>query len=88
MHPKVRRDLAFARRLDHVNTRRVAALPARSTLERWLQFPDRRVTRSADGIEREARPRLAPIALDLGPACAYGIRIPASLVTSADEVIE
>ncbi len=36
--------------------------------QRSLQLPERRVARSADGVERQTRPRLAAIALDLQPA--------------------
>jgi hypothetical protein len=55
MHP-FGRDLLCRRELYHVHRRRVAALPARSALQRGLKFPDRRIPRPADGIERQAHP--------------------------------
>jgi hypothetical protein len=61
---KIRRDLARLCRLDHVHRRRVAAFPARSAFQRRLKFPDRRIARSADGIEGQAGPRLAAMAFE------------------------
>ena len=54
MHTLVRRDLLRRGQLDHVHRRRVAAFPARSAFQRRLKFPDRRVTRTPDRIERDA----------------------------------
>ena len=53
----------------------LAALRASSVASRFeamhsrgLQLPDRRASGSADRIERQARPRLASVALDLKPS--------------------
>lgn len=48
----------------------IRTLPAGPTLQRGLQLPDRRVARPAEGIQREARPGLTAVALDLKPAQA------------------
>jgi hypothetical protein len=68
MHPGVRRDLALLRQLDHVHRRRVSPRPARSAFQRCLKFPDRRIARTPDRIERQADAGLAPLAHDLKPA--------------------
>src|SRR5437016_3089683 len=68
MHPEIGRDLARFRQLDHVHRRRVAAVAARPAFQRRFEFPDRRLARPADGIERQARAGLAALALDLEPA--------------------
>jgi hypothetical protein len=63
--PKVRRDLAGLGQLDHVHRRRVTALPALPAFQRGFKFPDRRLPRAADGVERKASAGLTAIALDL-----------------------
>ena len=68
MHPKVRRNLARLRQLDHVHGWSVAAFPARSAFQRCFELPQRRVAWPADGIERQARSRVAAVALNLQPA--------------------
>jgi len=68
MHPLVGRDRAGFGQLDHADRRCIATLPAGPAFQRRLELPDRRVSRSADGAERQARPGLAAIALDLEPA--------------------
>src|SRR5712675_2990031 len=68
MHPEIRRDLARPGQLDHVHRRLVAALAARAAFQRRLQFPDRRIARPADRVERQARAGLAAVAFDLEPA--------------------
>jgi hypothetical protein len=70
MHPRVRRDLALHRQLDHVHRRRMSRGPARPAFQRCLKFPDRRIARTPDGVERQARPRFAAMAHDLKPAIA------------------
>ena len=60
--------ISLLRKLDHVDGRRVAALFARPAFQRGLELPDRRVPRSANGIERQAGPGLAAIAFHLKPA--------------------
>jgi hypothetical protein len=59
MHPDVRRDLPLLRQLNHVHRRGIAALLARPVFQRRLKFPDRRVARTPDRIERDAGTRLA-----------------------------
>jgi hypothetical protein len=68
MHPNVRRDLALLRQLDHVHGWRISAFLARPAFQCRFQFPDWGITRSADGIERDAGAGLTTIALDLKPA--------------------
>jgi hypothetical protein len=46
MHPPIWRGLTRLRQSDHVNGRRISALPARSAFQRGFKFPDRRITRS------------------------------------------
>ena len=58
MDPKVRRDLALAGQLYHVNGRRVAALPTGSAFQRRLELPDRCIPRPADRTERRMNRRL------------------------------
>jgi hypothetical protein len=70
MHPDVRRDLPLPRELDHVHRRRVSVRSARSAFQRRLQFPDRRILRPADSVERKAGARLTAFAHDLEPAVA------------------
>jgi hypothetical protein len=53
-----------------MDRRSVAALSARSTFQRGLELPDRRIARPVDGIERQARARFEAVALDLEPAQA------------------
>src|ERR1700730_7257685 len=53
MHPRVRRDLTLASQFDHVNGRRVPPFLTRSAFQRRFQFPDCRVARSPDRIERD-----------------------------------
>jgi hypothetical protein len=48
MHPRVRRNLALLRQLDHVNRRRMSRRPARPAFQRRLKFPDRCIARTAD----------------------------------------
>jgi hypothetical protein len=68
MYPLVGRDLPRLGQLDHVDRRSVATLPTGPTFERRFQLPQRRVAWPADGIQRQARARLAPIALHFQPA--------------------
>src|SRR5947209_15174943 len=68
MHPLVRRDLPPLRQLDHVHRRRIAALAAVAAFQRRFQFPQRRVARAADGVERQACAGLAAVALHFQPA--------------------
>src|SRR5438876_476802 len=68
MHPLVRRNLPLLGQLDHADRRLVTPRAARSASERCLQFPDRRITRPADSIQRHARPCLASATFDLQPA--------------------
>src|ERR1700754_1556423 len=70
VHPLVWRDLLRRCELDHVHRRGVTPLSAGPAFQRGLKLPDRRVPRPADGIERQACPRLAAVALDLQPAQA------------------
>ena len=70
MNPDVGRDLPLLGQLDHVNWRRVSAFLARPAFQRRLQFPDRRIARTPDRIERQARAGPAAIAFDLEPAVA------------------
>jgi hypothetical protein len=59
MHPDVRRDLTLLRQLEHVNRRRVSPFLARPAFQGRFQFPDRRIARAADRIERQAGAGLA-----------------------------
>jgi hypothetical protein len=68
MRPFVWRDLAPLGQPDHVHRRRVAALAAGAAFQRGFEFPERRVARPSDRIQRQARARLAAIAFDLEPA--------------------
>jgi len=68
VHPGVRRELLRFRQLDHVHRGRMASLAARAAFQRGLELPERSVAGAADGIQRQARPRLAAIAFDLEPA--------------------
>jgi hypothetical protein len=68
MHPNVRNDFALPREPDHVHRRRVSRRPARSAFQRRLQFPDRRIARTPDRIERDARSGLAAMAFNFKPA--------------------
>ena len=68
MSPDVRCDLARFGQLDHVNWRRVSAFLARPAFQRRLQFPDRRIARTPDRIERQARAGIAAVAFDFEPA--------------------
>src|ERR1700722_13607082 len=68
MHPEIPRDLARLGQLNHMHRRRIATLAARSAFQCRFKFPDWRIPRPADGIERKARPRLTAIALHLEPA--------------------
>jgi hypothetical protein len=43
---------------------------ARSAFQRRLQFPDRRILRTADSVEQKAGVRLTALAHDLEPAVA------------------
>ena len=67
MHPLVRRDLPLIRQLDHADRRLVATCAAGPASEGRLQLPDRRITRPADGIKRQARPCFTSAAFDLQP---------------------
>ena len=55
MHPSIWRGRAHLCQLDHMNGRRVSALLARPAFQRGLKFPDRRIARPPDGVERDAR---------------------------------
>ena len=68
MHPNVRRDLALLRQLDHVHRWRLLAFLARPAFQCGFQFPDWGITRSADGIERDAGAGLAAVAFNFEPA--------------------
>jgi hypothetical protein len=52
---------------DQVYQRRVPAFLARSAFQGCFELPDRGITRPADRIKRQARPRLAAVTLDLQP---------------------
>jgi hypothetical protein len=67
MHPNIDRDLPLLRELDHVHGRRVSPFLARSAFQRRLKFPDRRIARTTDRIERNAGAGLTSMALDLRP---------------------
>jgi hypothetical protein len=68
MHPKIRRDLALHRQLDHVNRRRMSKRTARPAFQRRLKFPDRRIARTADMFKRNAGACFAAVAFHLQPA--------------------
>jgi hypothetical protein len=68
MNPDVGRDLPLLGQLDHVNWRRVSAFLARPAFQRRFQFPDRRLARTPDRIERDARAGLAAVAFNFEPA--------------------
>jgi hypothetical protein len=70
MYPRVRRDFTLLRELDHMHGRRMSGCPARPAFQRRLKFPDRRIARASDGIERQTGARLTTLALDLKPAVA------------------
>jgi len=66
--PGIGRDLALPGKPDHVRRRRVSGRGAGAAFERSLQLPDRRIARTADGLEREAGARFAAVAHHLQPA--------------------
>jgi hypothetical protein len=68
MHPHGNRDLSLFGELDHVHRRRVSPSLARSAFQRRLKFPDRRIARTPDRIERDAGFGFAAGAFDLQPA--------------------
>jgi hypothetical protein len=68
MHPRVRRDFALHRQLDHVNWRRKSRGPARPAFQRRFEFPDWRVARTADMFKRNAGACFAAVAFHLQPA--------------------
>jgi hypothetical protein len=68
MNPPVRSNLSLLGQHDHAHWRLVTARAARPASEGRLQLPDRRITRPADCIQGQARPRLASAAFDLQPA--------------------
>jgi hypothetical protein len=68
MNPDVTRDLPLLGQLDHVKWRRVSAFLARPAFQRRFQFPDRRIARTPDRIERDARACLTTVAFDFEPA--------------------
>ena len=65
MHPFVRRNFLPFGQLYHADWRGVSALTARPAFQGCFQLPNRGIAWSADSIQRQARPRLAAIALDL-----------------------
>ena len=68
MRLNIRSDLAIRRQPDHMHGRRLSSLLAESAFQRRFQFPDRRIARSPDRVERNARFGLAAVAFDLKPA--------------------
>jgi hypothetical protein len=68
MHPDVRRKLALLCELDHANRGRVVRRPVRPAFQRRLKFPDRRIARSPDRIERDACAGLTAVAFNFEPA--------------------
>jgi hypothetical protein len=67
MDPSAGRYFALRRQLDHVHRWLVAASATGSASERPFKFPDRRIARAPDGIERDAGAGLTAIALDFHP---------------------
>lgn len=51
--PPVSNFLPFGQ-LDHMHARRISAFLARPAFQRGFQFPDRRIARAPDSIERNA----------------------------------
>jgi hypothetical protein len=70
VNPRVRRDLLLLRELNHAYRRRVTRCPARPAFQCGLKFPNRRVARTPDRIERDAGPGLTTMAHDLKPSVA------------------
>jgi hypothetical protein len=68
MDPNVRRDLPLHRQLHHVHGRFVTARSARPAFQRRFKFPDRRIARTPDRVERQARAGFAVVAFDFEPA--------------------
>ena len=68
MNPSVRRNLPLFGKPDHVHRRRVSGRLARAAFERRFQFPDRRIARPPDRVERQAGARFAAMAHHLQPA--------------------
>jgi hypothetical protein len=68
MDPRLGCNLPLVRKLDHVYGRRLAAFLTRSAFQRRFKLPDRRIPRTAYGIERKAGPGLTALTLDLEPA--------------------
>jgi hypothetical protein len=62
------RFIALLRQLDHVHRWRISAFLARPAFQCGFQFPDWDITRSAYGIERDARAGLAAVAFNFEPA--------------------
>jgi hypothetical protein len=52
MRSEIRRDLALHRQLDYVHPWRITRRLARPAFQCRLKFPDRGITRPADGVER------------------------------------
>jgi hypothetical protein len=69
MNPDAGRDLPLLGQLDHVNWRRIG-LSVRPAFQYRLQFPDRRIARTPDRIEGDARAGLAPMAFNFKPAAS------------------
>ena len=66
MTPDVRCDLPLLGQLDHVTGG--APFLARAAFQRRFKFPDRRIARTPDRIERQARAGLAAMAFNFKPA--------------------
>src|SRR3954470_18061148 len=67
MYPTIGRNFPLLRQLDHVYGRLVALGTAGPAPERGFELPDRRVARTPNGIERNARASLAALAFDFQP---------------------
>jgi hypothetical protein len=70
MHPDVRRNFPHFSQLDHVHRRLVSTRSAGTASERTFKFPDRRITRAANGIKRNAGAGFTAMAFDFHPAVA------------------
>lgn len=65
--PNIRRDLAFPRQLDHMHWWGISPFLAGSAFQRGFKFPDRRIARTPDRIERKAGFDVAAVALHFEP---------------------